>query len=161
MSSNTSGNVHVDLSFPLQKAIYARLLEGGANSKTDPTRISDTKNVGVLVCDHFAKNTQYPYISVGDIDLGGNWNTKTDAGQELIAEVNVYSKYSGMLEISKIGGEVLFQLTRGRLDLSADGAKVIHHEFEAANNVRQDGETVRRIIRVVFKVQNLTTIQPH
>ena len=112
------------------------------------------------IIDHRGENCPYPYVQVGLARTEDDFSTKCHAGVELKAQIDVWTRYKGSYQANFIAGQVLKLITKEALDMSADGIEEVHHMIAEDEIFKEtDGTTVRRMIRIRFKLQDLVTIQ--
>ena len=105
-----------DASWPLQKAVYDRLV-------TDPV----LSGLITGVYDHVPQSARYPYISLGGSNVT-DWSTKTFKGQDHRFELHIWSSKPGHKEI-----KLLQEAVKNALDdveLVLDGHDLVLLRFE-------------------------------
>ncbi len=147
-----TGPVYIDYQLPLQKAILTRLEAVGIKELDDTTVVP--------IIDYRSENCPFPYVQIGEARVVDDFSTKCNAGQELSAQIDVWSRYQGFKEAHHIAGQVLKAITQDALDLSEFKIIEVGHEIDNGSSIREDdGETVRRMVRIRFKLQDTETIQ--
>ncbi len=149
-----AGLTRRDYSFPLMKAIFARL---------DANKPQDLQGNDVPVCDFISKDQGFPYVEIGITEHISNWDCKQEAGGMILATIRVWDNQAlnvGMKNINKIAGEVLNTLTATDLDLSADGLRVGRYDIQGSNiNTKEENGIISRIMNIVYFITDETTVQ--
>lgn len=112
------------LSNPLQGAIYAAV-----KAAIDPTPIYDA----------VPEETAYPYVTLGD-DTAQEWDTKTDAGEEVTLVLHQWSRAQGRKEIKDLQKKIYAALHN--VDLNMTTGKIVLLQWQMSDNfLDQDGVT--------------------
>jgi hypothetical protein len=114
-------------SWELQTAIY-RLLTG-------QSALADLLG-GPHIFDQPPQNGPYPYVSLGE-SVARDWSTGTDAGEEHILTLHVWSRAAGTQEVQRIMGALRQALNDQALSLNGYKLINLRHEFSDA---RRDPE---------------------
>lgn len=113
----------IDGTDPLADTIFARLsaalavvdVIGGVTS--------------VKVADHVEEGTDFPYVTVGDTDVG-DWGEKTGLGTEQTLTIEVWSRHRGRKQCRQIADLIYASLHQQSFDVV--GQKVVLIRFENA-----------------------------
>jgi hypothetical protein len=91
------------------------------------------------VYDKVPDNTDYPYITLGDV-RARDWSSVTTDGMSLSITINVYSRGAGRKEIHAIMAQLMVLLHDQ--DLTITGHALIMMRYDASNiELNRDGET--------------------
>jgi len=96
-------------------------------------------------------SSSFPYVVVGD-DSSVMWDTDDTQGQEVTAELHIWSRYPGMKECKQIMGEIYNILHRATLSISGYNVIDCLNEFSEAM-VDPDGETRHGVMRFRLTLQ--------
>ena len=95
-----------DASWPLQKAVFARL-SGDAALMTLVTAIYD----------QVPEEPSFPYVTIGE-DTAMDWGTKSTQGQEVTLTIHAWSRARGRREVKQIMAEIYRLLHEATLIVS-------------------------------------------
>ncbi len=148
-----AGNSLRDYLGPMQKAVFERLSRAGM--------ITPKKGGSVGVWDTPPTNPIYPYVFIGAQSSPGEFSTKTRAGGEVDFSLTIFSTQPTNEEVDSIANQILLSLTGSPIDLTADGLNIVGHEVGAGEIAKLDGFGVARTLRIMFRIEDLTTPQIH
>ncbi|HSZ12223.1 MAG TPA: DUF3168 domain-containing protein [Rhizomicrobium sp.] len=124
-------------SWALQQAIFTELAASSDLQALigDPPRIFDA----------VPREAAFPYVTIGD-DQVMDWSTATEAGQEHLIAIHVWSRNGGRKETKAIADVVRACLDSASLALA--GQTLIDILYQGEEAMREtDGETFRAVIR--------------
>lgn len=139
------GLIYRDCHKALQKAVYDRL---------------HTWEVGkpCEVYDLAPKGTEYPYITVNEQSGGGDWSSKTFAGQVIDFVIAAWSDFEGNQEAQDIANKASFRLTDWDWPL-LDNFKVLNVKLVESRGIVQSDNHMKWIVRFEIHVVDLATVQ--
>lgn len=124
-------------SWSLQKSIYAALA-------------ADPQITGLLgsarIFDDVPQRSEFPYLTLGQSTLR-DWSTATDAGDEHLLTLHVWSRSDGRREVHELMAAVHGALHDRALALEGHRLVNLRHEFSDARR-EPDGETYHGIVRL-------------
>ncbi len=100
---------------------------------------------GARVFDDVPPGAEYPYLTIGE-SAARDWSTGTDAGDEHILTLHVWSRAAGRKEAHEIMGAVRGVLHDAALSVSGHRLINMRHEFSDARR-EPDGETYHGVVR--------------
>ena len=123
-------------SWALQTSLYAALA-------------ADTALVGLLgvprIYDDAPQRSAFPYVTLGQSALR-DWSTATEAGDEHLLTIHVWSRAEGRRETNEIIEAIRAALHDGSLLL--DGHRLVNLRYESSEARREpDGQTYHGIVR--------------
>ena len=120
----------------LQQAVYSALT-------------TDAGVTGLLggpkVFDDAPQRTDFPYLTFGQSSLR-DWSTATDAGNEHIFTLHVWSRAAGRKQVYEIMGALRLALHDAALVVSGFNLINLRHEFSDARR-EPDGDTYHGTVR--------------
>ena len=120
----------------LQKAVFLALRKGMP---------------AIPVYDSVPDSGAFPYVVIGDDSLL-DFSTKTGAGIEAAALVQVFSRALGYSEAKTIAGQVVGALASASLNVT--GFRVVSIDLDGMESFR-DGEDRRVVVRFKLKLQEI------
>ncbi|KAB2910820.1 MAG: DUF3168 domain-containing protein [Hyphomicrobiaceae bacterium] len=123
-------------SWALQQSVFARL-------SADATLLGLLG--GARIYDDVPQAADFPYLTFGQSTVR-DWSTATEAGDEHILTLHVWSQAKGRREAHEIMGAVRTALHDQGLSLAGHRLVNMRHEFSEARR-DPDGETYHGIVR--------------
>lgn len=147
-----AGNAYDDYLTPMQAALFTRLRA---------LKLVGLEGKGCEVYDSPVDEASYPFVFIGEQGLQGPWTTKTEGGAELELTMAIVSRNPSNKEVNALAGSIMRSLTATKLDLSAYGLNVVHQQLGPSRVGKLEGLGTIRELRLLLRVEDLTTAQPH
>ena len=138
-----------EFSWPLQKAIFDKLLDGSADGERVAIPEIDDP---VAILDDVPSDTKYPYIVIGEETSIDN-DTKDNAGAEHTITIHSWSQYIGLKEVKLMEAFLVDKLHQSIITMPNADIVNIRREFDQVL-VEPDGITRHAISRYRVIIYN-------
>jgi len=108
-----------------------------------------------LIGDEIPKNTDYPYVQLGDEATGAPWHTHNRPGEEIVFPVDIYSDRQGFRQAQVIAKSVMRLLANQSFAVSGYKTATSYYDSTRQAIEENEAEEKRRRITLNFRVRLL------